>query len=157
VAPWTSSVSLSSSRPFEPCRPFRSWRSSDFGAVPVSCALIWAGASSNRQTCDRREGQPSSFESDSVSFLAKHECTWMHNIKMAPEDTDWGGGGEIKADWSDPGLGLVEGSCACGNEPSGSTKRSDVAKWLYIRWPLEQCSADELRWLVRQIDIWLVS
>jgi hypothetical protein len=45
---------------------------------------------------------------------------WMDNIKMDIGEIGWGGW--FILDWCGSGQGLVEGSCECGNEPSGFHK-----------------------------------
>jgi hypothetical protein len=59
--------------------------------------------------------------------LRKQRRSWVDNIKMGLGDIGWG-----SVAWTD-----LEGSCECGNEPSGSIKYCEVLEWLHNWRPLE--------------------
>jgi hypothetical protein len=54
--------------------------------------------------------------------LRRPRCRWEDNIRMDLQEVGCGGSG---LDLAGSGPRQVAGTCECGNEPSGSTKRGE--------------------------------
>jgi hypothetical protein len=61
----------------------------------------------------------------------------MNNIKIYIEKKEWGGMDLIELDQDRE----VEGSCECGNEPSGTINCWESIEWLHSWWALEYYSS----------------